>query len=58
MDGEKCKRCNELMNEVVQQGAVLEWIDDILNGEEVSDFALSFPIVSRVHSMVKTLEGR
>ncbi|MFH1952548.1 MAG: hypothetical protein ABIL06_13125 [Pseudomonadota bacterium] len=37
-----------LENEIVMQGSVLESVEAILNGEEVSDFELSFPVVRRV----------
>jgi hypothetical protein len=33
--------------------AILCWIECVLNGEPVSDFALSFPLVRRVQDLVK-----
>jgi hypothetical protein len=38
----------ELENAYIEQGAILEWIQRILDGIEVSDFALSYPIVRQV----------
>jgi hypothetical protein len=41
-------RSRELENAATEQGAQLSWIGDILAGKEVSDFALSFPLVHKV----------
>ena len=38
----------ELKNDVALQGAILESIQDALDGKEVSDFMMSFGIVRRV----------
>ncbi len=37
-----------LKNDVALQGAILESIQDALDGKEVSDFMMSFGIVRRV----------
>ena len=42
----------KLENEVVQSNALLEAIEDILNGESTSDFMLSFPVVRRVEYLM------
>ena len=51
MDEKKCSRCEEQRNIIVHQGAILEWIMDVLYGREVSDFALSHPIVQQVYDL-------
>lgn len=38
----------ELENTYIEQGSILEWIQMILDGKEVSEFALSFLIVQQV----------
>jgi len=45
-------------NDFVMVMAILEAIDDILDGKEVSDFMLSFPIVRRVAGLADMVEGR
>lgn len=35
-------------NEIVLANSMLEWIEDILDDKEVSEFAMSFPIVRQV----------
>jgi len=52
----KCKRCNRLANELVLQGSSLKWIEEILEGKEVSDFALSFPLVRRIRDLAKVVK--
>ncbi len=42
------KDVRALENAYIEQGAILEWIQRILDGIEVSDFALSYPIVRQV----------
>ena len=37
----------QLLNDYVSQGAILEAIEMILDGNEPSDFMLSFPIVRK-----------
>ena len=44
----KDPKMRELENAYIEQGAILEWIQRILDGIEVSDFALSYPIVRQV----------
>lgn len=44
----KDPKMRELENAYIVQGAILEWIQMILDGIEVSDFALSYPIVRQV----------
>lgn len=41
-------KVRELESAYIEQGAILEWIQMILDGKEVSDFALSYPIVRQV----------
>ena len=55
---QQCESCRSLENQLVQQEAVLEWIEDILAGREVSEFALSFPVVLQIHDLVKSWEGK
>ncbi len=52
MDG-PCKNCRELENQFILQGSILEGIEDILAGREVSDFVMSFPLVRWVYDLVK-----
>ena len=42
------KDVRALENAYIEQGSILEWIQMILDGKEVSEFALSFPIVQQV----------
>ena len=44
----KDPKVRELKNAYIEQGAILEWIQAILDGKEVSDFALSYSIVRQV----------
>lgn len=41
-------KVRELENAYIEQGAILEWIQMILDGKEVSEFALSYTIVRQV----------
>jgi hypothetical protein len=50
MDQEELLRTYK--NEIVTMGSIIEWIGDILDGKEVSDFGLSFPIVRRVYEQL------
>lgn len=50
----KCKNCRELESALVMSNAILEWIQQVLDGEEVSDFGLSFPIVREVADLKYT----
>jgi hypothetical protein len=52
---EKLKYPNrsEQENQLIMANSLLEWIEMILNGEELADFALSFPIVRRVNDLKK-----
>lgn len=43
-------------NELVQANAMLESIDELISGKEVSDFMLSFPLVRNVSDIVYQLE--
>lgn len=38
----------ELENHIVLEGSISEWIEAALSGENVSDFALSFPVVREI----------
>lgn len=40
-------------NVMVESGAILEWVEAALNGEKLSEFAESFPIVYRVVELVE-----
>jgi hypothetical protein len=42
-----------LENAFVLDESILEWIEEVLNGKPVSEFALSFPIVRRVYDVKK-----
>lgn len=53
MERVKCLNCDKLENQLVLTKSLLEWIELILNNVEVSDFALSFPIVRRVYELKK-----
>jgi len=44
----------QLLNDYVSQGAILEAIEQVLDGQEPSDFMLSFPIVRRVWDVIQT----
>ena len=43
-------------NELVQANAILESIDELISGKEVSAFMLSFPLVRNVSDIVYQLE--
>ena len=60
---DECKSCKELKkkfrnveSQLIALGSILDWIEIILDGDEVSDFALSFPIVRRVWDMMNSKE--
>jgi len=38
-------------NAAVEQGAILDWIDAVLDGKQASDFAESFPLVRAVQDL-------
>ncbi len=42
-----------LENELIQSNAVLESIEELLDGKEVSDFMESFPVVRRVADLIR-----
>lgn len=42
------ERLREAENAAVEQGAILHWIAEALDGKPVCDFAESFPLVRRV----------
>lgn len=52
----RCANCRDSENELVLQSAILESVEDALDGKEVSDFMESFPIVSKA-KMVRFLAG-
>lgn len=52
------KECQELSAALCLSDNLLDWIQAILNGEEVSDFALSFPIVRKVQDLYLRLEEK
>ena len=41
-------------NLIVEQGAQLDQIDSLLNGEDVCDFALSYPVIRKVSDLIFT----
>lgn len=41
-----------LENQLVESNTVLEAISDLLDGKEVSDFMLSFPIVRQIDDLI------
>jgi hypothetical protein len=43
-------------NEIITLQSIIDWIIDIIDGEEVSDFGLSFPIVRRVYERLHEVE--
>ena len=47
-----------LTNEAVMMGSQLEWIATVLNGGEVSEFALSFPVVRVTQDMIDKLDKK
>lgn len=49
-------RVRGLENQLYLMGSQLEWIEAILDGKEVSDFAMSFPIVRRVWELRQITE--
>lgn len=46
----------DLENEELQLNTILEWIYLVLDGNRVSDFALSFPLVRMVYDKTQELE--
>jgi len=48
----KCERCRQLENELVMVCSILDAIHRIINGQEVSDFELSFPAVREVADII------
>lgn len=48
-------KVRSLENENILLNALLESIEEILDGKEVSDFILSFPVVKRVHDLATLL---
>ena len=55
MDNGQVRR---MENDLVTALALLEWIQTVLDGKEVSDFALSFPIVREVSDLKHLAEER
>lgn len=56
--------CSEAMGEIgkrdnliVEQGMQIDQINNILNGEEVCDFALSFPLIRKAADKMNEIEG-
>ena len=45
---ERFRKCREQESQLIEIASRWEWICAILDGEEVSDFALSFPEVRQV----------
>lgn len=50
------EKLKKLENAVLLMGSQLEWIEMILEGKDISDFAMSFDIVRRVMEMKIELE--
>lgn len=48
------EKIRQLESALVQSNAILDWIQGVLDEDDVSDFALSFPIVREVLDL-KTL---
>jgi len=46
-----CKERREKDNVIVLLLAQIEAIENILDGEEVSDFELSFPLIRRIYEL-------
>ena len=44
---EHCEKCQGVKSAYVEVAALLEYITTALDGEEVSDFAESFPVVRK-----------
>lgn len=47
LNREACKRCRKLENELLLANMVLNAVERALDGEEVSDFEESFPLVMK-----------
>ena len=45
-------KSQEIKNLLDMVGSLLEWIEDILDGKKVPDFAMSFSVVRRVRDLV------
>ena len=45
-------------SQLILSCAIIEWIEAIVEGEEVNDFAMSFPIVREVYDLKKGDEER
>ena len=48
----ECKRCRQLENELFMAGSLLDAIHQIIEGQEVSDFELSFPAVREIADFI------
>lgn len=53
MEKLECLSRGKIENELLLANALLEWIEMILDGEKLGDFALSFPIVRRVYDLTR-----
>ena len=53
---EKTLEHRAMENAYILLGCQLEWIEDILDGKKVDDFALSFNIVRRVYDLKKAYD--
>lgn len=51
MGNEQDKAVRELQTAIAMMGSQIEWISDVLEGRQVSDFALSFPLVRAVDDL-------
>ena len=45
------KKCRALESQLILSCSIIEWIEAIIDGEKVDDFALSFPIVREVYNL-------
>ena len=50
----QCERCRRLENEVILVNMLFGAIHNLIIGEEVSDFELSFPIVREVSDLINS----
>ena len=51
-------RLTEAVNALVAYAAQLEWIESVVNGEAVGDFAESFPLVRKVADLAALANER
>jgi len=52
-----CKKCRALESQLILSCSIIGWIDEIIDNEQVDDFAMSFPLVRAVYDLREKSNG-